>query len=358
LWEFPIEDGLVVVRPDLDGFFLLNQTARLVWYRFRQGLPLAEIASGLAGLFGIPPDLALRDVQAVVASWRQALLAPGPPPGVALPQTALDPAGARPVECLVNGNPLRVLLEPGGVWDEIALRLQTVAHPAPLPLHTFAVGTVADRVLVFRDGVCIGNEENAAGARALLLQSMAVLAGPAAILHAGGCGGVLLAGRSHSGKSTLCAALMCRGLPYHCDDSAVLLPDFHVAPMPFPLALRPGSWPLIESRAEARAPAFHRAPVYLRWGTEVRFLDPLPAPGPAPVKALVFVRHYPSAQTQLAELTVLNTLLALQESGFWVEHTQESIARFLAWLTGLPRYTLQYSDLSEAEDLIANLSTS
>ena len=340
-----------MVRPDVSGFFLLNKTARLVWREFGQGIPPAEIASAMAAHFCVAPQLARRDVEAVIASWQDRLLAPSPP-AVRLSPDGIAGAEVCPVDCVVNGNPMRVLLELGGVCDEIAPRLEPVRGDAPIPRHTFAVGTAAGRVLVFRDGVCIGDEENSAGARAILLQAMAFLPEPVAILHAGGCGGVLLAGHSHCGKSTLCAALMGRGLPYHCDDSAVLDRQFRVTPMPFPLMLRSGSWPLIEHRF----PAFKDAPVYRRWGTDVRFLTPASAPGPAPVTALVFVKHEPEAVTELADLGVLDTLLALQRSGFWVEHTRESIARFLAWLAGIRRCTLRYAELHEAEAIVANLA--
>jgi hypothetical protein len=147
---------------------------------------------------------------------------------------------------------------------------------------------------------------------------------------------------------------MARGLAYHCDDSAVLDREFRVIPMPFPVMLRPGSWPLIEERL----PSFKDAPIYRRWGTNVRFLTPAPANGPAPVTALVFVRHEKGAEPQLAELSVLDSLLALQRSGFWVEHTRESIERFLGWLARIRRYNLRYAELEEAEAIIGKLGAS
>jgi hypothetical protein len=122
--------------------------------------------------------------------------------------------------------------------------------------------------------------------------------------------------------------------------------------MPFPVMLRPGSWPLIEHRF----PAFKDAPVYRRWETNVRFLTPVVANGPAPVTALVFVRHEPAAETQLAELSVLDSLVGLQRSGFWVEHTRETIERFLGWLAGIRRYNLGYAGLEEAEGIIVELA--
>jgi hypothetical protein len=122
--------------------------------------------------------------------------------------------------------------------------------------------------------------------------------------------------------------------------------------MPFPVMLRPGSWPLIEDRF----PAFRDAPNYKRWGTNVRFLTPVHATGPARITALVFVGHEAGAETQLAELSVLDSLLALQRSGFWVEHTPDSIERFLAWLAGIRRYNLRYAELEEAEAIIGELA--
>jgi hypothetical protein len=54
-----------------------------------------------------------------------------------------------------------------------------------------------------------------------------------------------------------------------------------------------------------------------------------PPPNTAPVKALVFVEFQPEVATTLRSLTAFDTLLALQRSGFRVEHDRESIARFL-----------------------------
>ena len=353
MWEFPVDQGLVLVRPDFDGFYLLNSTAQLVWREWREGISVAEIAAGLAADFGIAVEVARRDVEATVVSWQAGLLAPSPPSVLPPPPAVeVEKADARPFDCVVHGNAMRVFLESGEVWDEIAPRLDPLRAEVTLPARTFHVRTGAGRVLVFRDGACIGDEENAAGARAILLQAMASRGEPAAILHAGGCGGVLLAGHTHSGKSTLCAALMGRGVPYYCDDSAVLDRDFRLTPMPFPLMLRSGSWPLIEGRF----PEFGKSPVYRRWGSDIRFLTPRCAPAAATVTALVFVRYLKGAGTQLAELTVFDSLLALQRSGFWVEHSPETIARFLAWLAEIPRYTLQYEDLPAAEGIILDLT--
>jgi hypothetical protein len=233
---------------------------------------------------------------------------------------------------------------------------------AAAPVSTFTLANGSDRVFVFRDGVCIAQEEKTAGARAILLQEMTRLcdAGRSlqAILHAGACGTsagcVLLAGASHAGKSTLCAALMAHGLYCYSDDSAVIDRGFRVAGMPFPLVLRQSSWAVLQSRL-AR---FERAGIHRRAGAEVCFLPsnlPAGSSPSAPVKALVFVEYRPEAVTMLRPLSAFDALLALQRSGFWVEHDRESVVRFLGWLAMLPSRRLTYSSIDEAVGAVQGL---
>jgi hypothetical protein len=255
-------------------------------------------------------------------------------------------------------------LDAGDLVDEIAPRLAAVRvayAPDRCPDATFTLTNGEDRVFVFRDDVPIAREEKTAGARAILLQEMTRACDPArtvrAILHAGACGTdtgtVLLAGASQAGKSTLCAALMARGLRCYGDDSAVIDGDFQVAGMPFPLTLRKSSWPVLEKlirREQLR--------VHSRYGEEVGFLDsnlPAGASPAAPVKALLFVEYQPQALAVMKPLPVFETLLRLRGSGFWIEHTRADIARFLEWLTRLPRLSLTYSRLDEAADAVAEL---
>ena len=361
LWNYPVDDGLVLCRSDVNGLFLLNQSARWVWNESQRGTLREEMISTFAAHFGISSEIARRDVEATLASWDEALLAPahsrqandvGLHPELSQ-ISVTDWPEVRAIDCTVNGRPLRVFLELGDVWDEIAPRLQPLrTNGETPPEHTFTVGCAGDSVLVLRDGICIAKEETAAVARVILLQALVSLGEPAAILHAGGCGGILLAGHTHSGKSTLCAALMARGLPFHCEDSAVLDRDFRFAPMPFPLMLRHGSWPVLE----ARFPELKDAPVYQRFGVDVRFLTPVQPSGPATVTALVFVEHDAAAETQITEVSVFDSLLELQRSGFWVEHTREGIERFLGWLARIRRYKLIYAELEQAEGFILELS--
>jgi hypothetical protein len=247
---------------------------------------------------------------------------------------------------------MRVFLEDGDIWAEIAPRLHPLRITGGHAGLNFTVAEASGKTAVFRESQCIACEDRVTAARAILLQAMVSHREPLAILHAGGCAGVLLAGSSYSGKSTLCAALMAGGLPYHCDDSAVIDHDFHLHSMPFPLVLRRGSWPLIE----ARLPAFRQARQRTRHGSPVRFLEPENVTGPAAVRALVSVQYEDGVMSSLSTIDTFDALLALQNSGFWVGHTESGIQRFLAWLGAIPKYRLHYSRLQDAEALIGDLA--
>jgi hypothetical protein len=372
LWQFPLGNELVIVRPGVEGLFLLNSTARLLWEERNRGASSEEAVRTFVNVFGLSAAVARRDIEAMLAQWSAGMLAPGktcnPLDNDMSVEVFRGLDGRRDAvrfDCVLNGRAFRVILEPGDLVEEIAPRLARVCIPvlpAGPPVSTFTLANGTDRVFVYRDGICIAQEEKTAGARAILLQEMTRLCdtdrGLQAILHAGACGTgdacVLLAGASHAGKSTLCAALMAQGLYCYSDDSAVIDRAFRVAGMPFPLTLRQSSWPVLESRlASVEGTGMHR-----RAGAEVCFLPsnlPAGASPAARVKALVFVEYQPEAMTVLRSLTPFDALLVLQRSGFWIEHDRESVARFLGWLALLPIYGLTYSSIDEAVGAVQDL---
>ena len=384
-WQFPVEDELVVARPDIEGLFYFNSTARLLWEERNRGASLGpslgaslrsslnDAAHTLAELFGIPAGLAQRDIELLLKEWSAGILAPPilsgepdcVPAGPSLPAERPEaPAEVVTIDCAVGGRTFRVRLEAGDLVEEIAPRLAGLRVTLPPDEHpdaTFTLTNGTDRVFIFRDETLIAAEPKTAGARAILLQEISAACHPAhavsAVLHAGACGtesaGILLAGASYSGKSTLCAALMAQGLLCYGDDSAIIRDDFQVAGMPFPLTLRKAAWSALEGVI-----CSERLRSHTRLGMEVGFLDsniPADASLAAPIEALVFVNYQPHAQTVLRPLTVFETLLRLRQSGFWIKHTHTDIARFLGWLTLLPRYTLTYSRLNEAAAEVAVL---
>ena len=197
-WQFPLEDGLVVARPDVRGLFLLNGSARLVWDELASGKSPAQLAQSVVSVYGIPARVAEQDVETTLAGWSQSLLLPA---GVSSPEltdgqpdASQDVAPVR-IDCVLNGRGFRILLEAGDLVEEIAPRLEQISVgslPSDLPFLTYKLVNGEDRIIVFRDGVRIAEEQKASGARAILLQEMASLSVPGreaiAILHAGACG--------------------------------------------------------------------------------------------------------------------------------------------------------------------------
>jgi hypothetical protein len=126
----------------------------------------------------------------------------------------------------------------------------------------------------------------------------------------------------------------------YSDDSACLTTGFQVAGMPFALSLRESSWHLF--------PHLDRP----------RFLPSnLNGTSPsAPPVALIFVEYRPEVHiTTLESIATFDALVALQESGFWVQPTKPAIKAVLDWLSRLAIHRLRYSDLNEAVARVRSL---
>lgn len=336
-WSFSVTGGLVVVRPDRSGIFLLNPAAQLIWEDYVCGLAVADTVKRFQEVFGLPPDIAQRDIEATFAQWNAGLLSLDPPKFV--PQNGFEAPnqiGFVAQNCLLNGRRFRILIPSGDLVEEIMPRINHLAAYFDTPDFTLTVPPPTDGL--------------PATARILLLGEMTRLCQPGrevkAILHAGAAGTqsacVLLAGATHSGKSTLCSGLMQSGLTCYSDDSAILDQDFHIAGMPFPIMLREGSWP--------HFPQLDSAPTQVRFATPVRFLPTnLPPHSPSvPAKALFFVSYDPAASPALTPLTTFEALVLLRDTGFWVDPVRPTIAAFLDWLEALPKFRLPYPDFASA----------
>ena len=70
----------------------------------------------------------------------------------------------------------------------------------------------------------------------------------------------------------------------------------------------------------------------------------------------VFVEYRANARRfQMTPLTVFESLMALRESGFWVEHERESIGESLDWIARLPRFRMRYSSIDDAVAAVRGL---
>jgi hypothetical protein len=341
VWEFEVSKGLVLALPDLEGLYFLNQSAGFIWAGMRSGSSPAEIASQLAVAFDIPHDVALRDVTGALAEWQRLFFAHN--------RAHARGSGSN---YRLNGKHFHLLLDSQELEEEILPRLSHLAVPpdsSPGLTADFNLRRSAD--------------DSVSSARALLLQEMVRLSRGTgewlALLHAGACatsrGCVVFPAASGSGKTTLAAVLMRSGFSFHADDSVGLEQGtLLIPPMPFALAIREGSWPVVGPRC----PGFEEIGPVTRFGQQVRFLPPATQVGAVPAVALVFPSYDPASKTAVTPLEPLEALIALKEAGFWVQHTQASIQAFLDWMQALPRYRIVYSDVDEAVELFRGLLTS
>jgi hypothetical protein len=366
VWQFPLEEALVLARPEIPGLFLLNPTSKQIWFAYAQGVPVHSLAQQFAVEFQIPVSQAAHDIQATLDTWSEVLLSHDLPAKEAdvklqnLSTTNLSFSFAG--QYRLNGRPLRFEITDKEFVEELVPRLAHLPSDNQPPAATFRIARIDGQLKLFRDGNFFAEESEASAARAVLLQEVARAAQPAAdwltILHAGACGTenacVVMPAETNVGKTTLTAALMHSGLRYLSDDSAAVDRNtLCVAPMPFALMVREGSWPVLASRF----PELASAPILERNGWRVRFLAPLDndLSSGVPAKCLLFIRFELGAATSLEPLTAFESLLRLQKSGFWVAHDRDSIAAFLSWLQSIPAYQAVYSDLDEATTLVHRL---
>jgi hypothetical protein len=366
IWDFQVEGGGVLVRPEIKGLFLLNPTALEIWLHLRNGASTEAAASHLVSKFGISFGVALRDVRLTVHDWQQTLLADPTSPPAYLP-ACFPPAGPEIVfECRLGSKSFRILLSSRELADEILPRLESLRVPASDPPDIRMRLLDADNcVYIFRGDELLSVKEDAASARVVLLQELVRLSAAdgdfLAVLHAGACGSeskcVIFPAATYSGKTTLAAVLMGAGLTLYADDSVALHREsLAVPPMPFALMVRQGSWPVIS----AHFPAFRNLPSYARHGDTIKFLQPRAEQIGSSVTqacAIVFSQWEADAITRIEPLTTFDALVRLRDCGFWLAHDREGIKQFLDWLQQLPIHEMVYSDVDEAARSIKNLLT-
>lgn len=356
VWEFPFGDALVLVRPELNNFYILNHTAASAWRLLLSEKPFQKAVEEFALTYRIPDSVAAHDLELAWAEWSRTILASvpclQPHPTHFLP---LDDSGSFSRVYCVHGRNIRVVLHHPDLIAEIAPRLEPLIASSPhSPEATIHASVSENGYQVFADTGRVWTEEDPARARVVLLQQLVRASQPGcywtAILHGAACGTpgkcIIFPASSHSGKTTLAAALLHAGATFYSDDSVALQnASLSVPAMPFAMMIREGSWRQIA----ARFPLFENAPIYERYGENVRFLAPTSvANKPGTPTAIIFSQWMPDATFTLKELDAFDALIRLKDSGFWVAHDQNSIAIFLDWLRSLPIYEMIYCDLDEA----------
>jgi len=159
------------------------------------------------------------------------------------------------------------------------------------------------------------------------------------------------------GKSTLTAALLKEGLSYLGDD---LVPiqrgTHHITPLLTSLSIKKGSWPLLD----AHYPELNAQPVYNSRERHVRYLNPsryMKTTARLPVTALVFPRYQAGQSAILKPISTTDALQRLIENEVWLGNPLKNdiVAEFLTWLSGMPSFSFDYSELDQAVQKIQAL---
>jgi hypothetical protein len=248
------------VPPQSGSLYILNSSASYAWHLLRTESK-SEAIRHFAAHYGLSIEIAEHDVELACSKWENMLVAPAINDVPALlPPSPPDHPGLDAFSCVYRlfGRNIRIILHDADLIAEIVPRLEPLVAPAGSGYEATLQATASESGYhVFSGDACVGSEYHPAEARVIFLQEFARRSQAGgewtAVLHAGACGTeqhcVVFPAASHSGKTTLAAALMHVGLTFYTDDSVALQSDLLTVPvMPFALMIREGSWPAVSSR--------------------------------------------------------------------------------------------------------------
>lgn len=166
---------------------------------------------------------------------------------------------------------------------------------------------------------------------------------------------LLISGEPGAGKTTLTLRLVASGFSYAADDLVFISPEGEAIGLPFPQAVKPGSWKLLEKfRPDLRGSPVHRQPD----GRRVRYIRPtLIAPYRAfPVGWIVFIRRKRGG-ADLRALGLTETFARLIDGSLTSDRKLNALTfnAIKRMLMGAKSFELTYSNLKQANDAIVDL---
>ena len=345
----------LLLHPDRQRLFLLNETAHFLWRMFER-FDCSRLPSKLASRFAISADQAQRDVGAVLAEWQASgLLEDSADETQTRPITrnsgVLDQTmgserfrvGTAVVSVRAPASLLRSLMP---LWGHLRTDVASPDLDCLLQVDEAGAGSLTINGVSCLDGLQAGSLVGAL--YRAILEHLYPATRWSAMIHAGAVANngnaLIISAPSGFGKSTLVAYLVARGFEYLSDDLAALTHDGSVTPFPLPISVKSGAAP-------ALAPFYSQIDAAVREGAQyiVQNADFL---GPArPAKALLFPKYLAGATTRFEKLKVENALASLLNDqiffGYPIGETE--LSKFLRWLCTADLHALTYSRFEEAE---------
>jgi hypothetical protein len=372
--RLPTREGLLLIDTATNRLLAYNSSAGEVWHRLEGGATVDELVSGFAERFGIPIEIARRDVSAILREWRGLGLIgsngrqrPAALAALKVPDWTPDPNWAVQVTFTIRDTVFAFAAEAPhwSLYAELFLRhleTPTASADVRIDIRSTSAGEAAvlvdgvERVRSQDDGLVMGTIN-----RTILehlhpgIEWMALIHGAAVARHGIG---IALPAACGSGKTTLTAFLLPRGYDYLADDLiALAAPDGRLVPWPMPISIKEGSWNILTATYRD-LPGF---PQYRTKRGNARFLVPSPRVwdvAAVPFGSFVFPRYRPGAAAALTPITAFDALQRLLGDQIWFGYpiTEGNVLRFLAWLDDKPAFDLSYGDVADAARLIDGIS--
>lgn len=166
---------------------------------------------------------------------------------------------------------------------------------------------------------------------------------------------IIMPAVAESGKTTLTATLLHHGFKLFSDESTSLDHNGYVHPLPFCMNIKEGSWHVL---SEAY-PHLSTRDTHSRFdGQGIRFLSPVNMhKGRQKASHIIFPKYTPGAETSFTPISAREALYKINEASYQVQHDMDKnkFELILKNLISLPKYSLVYSNLDEAINVIDGL---
>ena len=174
---------------------------------------------------------------------------------------------------------------------------------------------------------------------------------------------LLLPGSSGAGKSTLAALMSSQGVPLYSDEMIAFDPCFNVIPITLPIALKSGSWTLMQPYF----PTLEKAAIWERIdGRKLKYVWPPKFASKSTSKiARMIVNPNFRQETELdgkpfdsaCKLSLVETLSMFTQSGYQAgaETNRETIEKLLHYVEDSNRFSLHYGVQHQPDKIIKAL---
>lgn len=160
---------------------------------------------------------------------------------------------------------------------------------------------------------------------------------------------------SGSGKTTLSAGLMKSGFSIYSDELSVIKSNGNILNLPFSLSIKEGSWKVLEDSY----PILSTTNYHIRFDEQrVKFLKPIKWEFSSKKPThIIFPKYKKDATTKLTPLSACDAMNRIKDAGYELNKplNKETFEKISEYLLSLPKYSLEYSSLAEAIDVIKGI---